>query len=773
MTHCSSEPRCRCTTLGANRYGADCSSLGLNTFPTFSLNVTEIIMYNNDLGCITAAAPLPSGLQKLDLRDCQLQYIEKGFLHQFTRLEYLDISFNREITLEVLTNFTYDLQFTAIKVLKFNAVQCKFGKDMILKRHHLHHLRNTNLTEIQLSSNRLSSLEQFVILNLPHTIERVIATNNRFKLDLYALEISTMPNIKYVDLSSMYKSSERYLTGRLFDCTDTKQSTFFYDLENKHVDRHMSSHMGHHMDTQHSVDFKRTTSIRYDLRADNHVNDHMDSHMYNRHMTSQHSVDFKRATSSKFESCISDTMQQRMLRLEEGTKTLYVCMPPSLKTLILSHCSLGGADELDMTYLDLRNVERFVMNDNFRTSLEGEMFGNKTTFLDYSSNFISYIHPLFFKDANLTHLNLSNNYLGNQLATNESSQLLQDQTWLVNLSLSNNNIFRIPRGFFDRWQQLELLDLSDNQLEEVAFDLKKLRNLKEFSLSNNRLKTLSLQTMQELDSIPGPLSVDLSQNELICSCDSVHFLKWMDPSFQESTISFTNITNYWCTFPNSSVGSFANLTEIIYRLEKECASYIGVIVASVIAVSTILVTITGGIVYRYRWRIRYIYYMAKRSYRGNVRIQHGDYRNMFRFDAFISYSSDDRQFAVHEIRKQIEDQTDLRLCFHERDFLPGYDIAENIANAIHDSRKVVCIMSNNFLRSEWCMYEFNMALMERVHARDGDDMLVLVLMKEFDTNRASLPILQFIRDKSYAEFPDDESCRPMFWSRMIETITLD
>ena len=228
-----------------------------------------------------------------------------------------------------------------------------------------------------------------------------------------------------------------------------------------------------------------------------------------------------------------------------------------------------------------------------------------------------------------------------------------------------------------------------------------------------------------------------------------------------------------CTFSNSTQGSFAKLTEIIGNLEKECASYIGIIIACVIAVSMVLMTICGGVIYRYRWRIRYLYYMAKRSYRGNTRAQYGNYRDIFRFDAFVSYSTDDRQFAVHEMKRKIEDQTDLKLCFHERDFLPGYDIAENIANAIHDSRKVVCIVSNNFLRSEWCMYEFNMALMERIHARDGDDLLFLILLNDFDSDRASLPMLQFIRDKSYAEFPNDERYQSVFWSTIIDTLSCD
>ena len=99
-----------------------------------------------------------------------------------------------------------------------------------------------------------------------------------------------------------------------------------------------------------------------------------------------------------------------------------------------------------------------------------------------------------------------------------------------------------------------------------------------------------------------------------------------------------------------------------------------------------------------------------------------------------------------------------------------YDIAENIANAIHESRKVVCVISDNFLQSHWCMYEFNMALMERIHAREGDDMLFLVLLRDFNIRRAPLTMIEFIRNNSYLECPDDKAYFSVFWNRMTEAI---
>ena len=95
-----------------------------------------------------------------------------------------------------------------------------------------------------------------------------------------------------------------------------------------------------------------------------------------------------------------------------------------------------------------------------------------------------------------------------------------------------------------------------------------------------------------------------------------------------------------------------------------------------------------------------------------------------------------------------------------------------IVNAIHDSRKVVCVISESFLSSHWCMYGFNMALMERIHGREDEDMLILVLMNTTDFPKVPSSMFEFIRNNSYLEFPDDDSCVSMFWDKLIEALSL-
>ena len=134
---CSSEPRCKCTQFGGGKFKADCSSLDLHAFPEFSEDVKEITFFNNSFDSLTASSLLPNGLIHLDLSTCKLKEIQRGFLQNVSLLEYLDISYNRELTLVVLLNVTYDLQFTNIKTLKFNAIQCKYGKGLIFYQHTL------------------------------------------------------------------------------------------------------------------------------------------------------------------------------------------------------------------------------------------------------------------------------------------------------------------------------------------------------------------------------------------------------------------------------------------------------------------------------------------------------------------------------------------------------------------------------------------------------------------------------------------------------------
>ena len=265
------------------------------------------------------------------------------------------------------------------------------------------------------------------------------------------------------------------------------------------------------------------------------------------------------------------------------------------------------------------------------------------------------------------------------------------------LSLLNNWIYKIPIAFFNGLLLLQYIDLSQNELEKINFDFASLGELRMINVSQNKIKTVSQKQMLALDEIARArkragilLVVDLSKNDLWCNCENVEFLRWMDRKTREMDIQFHDFESYSCSFANLSRVNFTNLSLIVMELDKQCASYTGIIVTSVIAVTTLFVSVFVGITYRLRWKIRYIYYMAKRIYKRNEHIHkiHNEHRHpMFRYDAFVSYATENSGIALEEMIREVEDKTNLKLCFHERDFIPGYGIAENIANAIHDSRK--------------------------------------------------------------------------------------
>jgi len=52
-------------------------------------------------------------------------------------------------------------------------------------------------------------------------------------------------------------------------------------------------------------------------------------------------------------------------------------------------------------------------------------------------------------------------------------------------------------------------------------------------------------------------------------------------------------------------------------------------------------------------------------------------------------------------------------CIADRDFHPGWSILENITEAITKSYKVILILTDHFIKSKWCEYEADQALIVR------------------------------------------------------------
>ena len=632
----------------------------MQEFPDFSKDVEDIIFFNNSLNTIYANETLPNILTHLDISACKLKSIHRGFLQSFSRLEYLDVSYNRELTLEALPNITYDLQFTNIKILKIEAIQCKYGKGLTFKRKYSQFWRNTTLEELHISKNRIETIERFVLRDIPDSLQRITIADNPLVFSWAVLDIPFLTNIKYIDLSNQHGIYNSFLSFVENTCNDS----------NPQVESEIQ-------DSENTYPLKNTAEY----------------------------------SSKSLESCLSEfiTIPPR------GKLNVYICLPRSLETIIHSDSGVGDSrvPYVHRITYDMRHVHHLNLKGNGITELSySNKLGKDTTFVNFSDNYISDIKSEFLRDANLSNLDLSANYLDRFFNKKGSDMLLKNQRFIQNISLAKNKIDKIPTGLFKDAINLQHIDLSFNNLENLKFIGQHLKRIQLLNMTGNNIQAMSKHEMGVLDSVTSSqLEIDLSENNILCTCDTLEFLKWVHSQNSGSRIMFTGLNSYRCTTKNSSRFSFSDLPYIISTLEKECSPYTGLIVGAAIVVAIASFTSIGGILYRNRWKIRYIYYMAKRGYKGSAHARGENHRNLFRYDAFISYADEDEDICFRNCVKEIEEKSGLKLCLHERDFIPGCSIAENIASAIRDSRRTVCVASNNYLRSHWCMYEFNMALM--------------------------------------------------------------
>ena len=81
------------------------------------------------------------------------------------------------------------------------------------------------------------------------------------------------------------------------------------------------------------------------------------------------------------------------------------------------------------------------------------------------------------------------------------------------------------------------------------------------------------------------------------------------------------------------------------------------------------------------------------------------------YDVFLACAGEDGALG-YSILKLLE-KSGCKVCYHKKDFIPGEHIIENIMQAVKRSKRTVCVLTGNFIKSGWCMEEFRQS-----HYRD-------------------------------------------------------
>ncbi|XP_060077065.1 toll-like receptor 4 [Ylistrum balloti] len=825
-SNCSSEVRCWCGEVG-DIVVADCSSLNLTVIPEFQVTVNIIDLRYNQLLVINNTDQLPTNLLYLDLSNNGLTgSIDYPFKH-LANLTHLDFSYN---DLRYLPEVYPPNIFCGLHSLIFLNIKGNNKRGDLVQYHYprpvatllgltslrMDGLRNARLGDVLSPLKKLASLDLSGgsgQCSIDHMAEDFFdgVPSSLSDLDLSSCDILYIENGTFQSLPNLAVLS---LTGN-------KHLTF-HVLRNLTYDLQFTNIRTLYLNQLHCTYGIGTFIFKEDMIFLN-----------NTRLKELH-LDFNRIemVEDTMLQYLPDSLEQLTVAGNKFTLGRYLIMMYLLKSLkkidislqagqhgpvneMLDQCfdwrgpkeandhshEYGGLELYTQGYPDVNVPENLEVIDGHSSSFRGAIghFSfmktnrlkyldghdnslhtwkgpvrnlHRVEYMDLSDNSCEHVTANFFEDfPSMTTLNISNNILGEVFRNDTAGDLLKNLTNLKTLNISYNKIDRLSEAVFHGLAALEQIDLSFNQMTDWDVIIDHMHHLQLLNFSNNRLTVLPKSFMDAVDRLIKitDLTLDLRGNPLRCSCAGLDFLKWVD----RRRGNFFNLTTYNCRITDETEMSFVHLEDIISKLDKECSNYVGVIVGTSSLIMICVSIVISGLLYRFRWKIRYLYYMARNRYKGYdvIRDRSGYAESQYTYDAFVSYSDSDRSFVIQEILENLETQRGLRLCLHQRDFLPGNEIAVNITNAINNSRKTVAIITNSYLDSYWCMFEFNMARMESVYTRAEENVLFLILHEKISRRQIPMDVLDVIDSDSYIEYPDDEEGNVVFWNKLEEAIS--
>ncbi|XP_013212219.2 toll-like receptor 4 isoform X3 [Ictidomys tridecemlineatus] len=399
-------------------------------------------------------------------------------------------------------------------------------------------------------------------------------------------------------------------------------------------------------------------------------------------------------------------------------------------TMTANFMGLEQLEYLDFQYSTLNRINEF----SVFLSL------SKLHYLDISYTKIQVaFHGIFNGLVSLQILKMA----GNSFEDNLLPDIFTNMRNLTYLDLSKCQLEQVSEKAFDALPELKFLNMSHNNLfllDELAY--KPLYSLEILDCSFNSIKS---SRGQELQHFPSNLTINLTQNVLACTCEHQHFLQWI----KDQRRSLVEVEKLVCATPSDLQGlpalSFRNDT---CQIKK---TIIGVSVLSALVVSVIVF-----LVYKFYFHLM-LFAGCKKYGRGEST-----------YDAFVIYSSQDEDWVRNELVKNLEEGVPpFQLCLHYRDFIPGVAIAANIIQeGFHKSRKVIVVVSQHFIQSRWCIFEYEIAQTWQFLSSHAGIIFIVLQKVEKSLLRKQVELYRLLSRNTYLEWEDSILGRHIFWRRL-------
>ncbi|KAA0715757.1 Toll-like receptor 13 [Triplophysa tibetana] len=335
--------------------------------------------------------------------------------------------------------------------------------------------------------------------------------------------------------------------------------------------------------------------------------------------------------------------------------------------------------------------------------------------------------------------------------------------------------------------KLDKIDLSKQpNLQEMFHNLTKLQTL---ILMNCRIFFLDGSLTKDLKALTGLVfttqsHVNILQNfvehlstlkdlrlyglHLHCSCDDAWLVSWVKDNRQVQVLIFNpTMEELQCVTENG-----IDFVNFVHFVQDNCSFHIEFLIfASTSAFLYLFIFVALS----YQFAGQYIkpfYHIASGWFREAL---HNDGKRQYLYDVFVSYSSKDERWVMEELVPNLEQRGPpfLRLCLHSRDFQLGQDIVENITDSIYVSRRTLCLVSRNYIRSSWCSLEMRLGTYRlQVEKRD---ILILVFLENIPSRLLSCHhrLARLVKTRTYLDWPLDPEMHEAFWERLWNKLRSD
>ncbi|KZC07924.1 PREDICTED: slit homolog 3 protein [Dufourea novaeangliae] len=334
------------------------------------------------------------------------------------------------------------------------------------------------------------------------------------------------------------------------------------------------------------------------------------------------------------------------------------------------------------------------------------------------------------------------------------------------LYVNASGIESIQNRTFNGLNNLQILHLEDNRIRELkGFEFERLSHLRELYLQNNvigfigNLTFLPLRSLEILRLSGNRLvtfpvwqvtlnarlvELSLGSNPWSCRCK---FLQELSSWVSDNAHKVIDASDVWCYYGGDARSAYRrrlNVNETVCSdyfsqggvIESIMVSdYLPLVAATLSAVLVLLVIIVLVFIFREpvgawaysKYGLRFLRTKPGKS-TGTTTIPSaapmtaccdGDRERLY--DCYVCYSPGDENFVLHSLAVELEHgAAGLRLCLHHRDLpcvLRASAPAPVVLEAVDASRRVLIVLTRNFLQTEWSRFEFRAALHEALRGR--------------------------------------------------------